>query len=187
MSPCSGSMCLLVLLGVVLTSGGPIHCVSDSLKKAHESIADVLKLTKPEISGYPLFGSVIRSINASCQRKEEIQLMNATLDIYMRIFSSILQHDHSAALLDKLSASARPQVESALTELQQEMEKLKRHLGHLNHLNHEREDVLSELNKIKVDDPLVQKKALAQFNEIYQVASVIGSRRCGHAHSRSAK
>lgn len=79
--------------------------------------------------------------------------MNVTLDIYMRIFSSILQSNHDEAgsepLLDHLSDSEKTQVRSDLTKLQKKMEKLKSHLGQL---NTHKEDVLSKLNKIQVSD-----------------------------------
>lgn len=79
--------------------------------------------------------------------------MNVTLDIYMRIFSNILQHGHhrhhgsTGGLLDDLTASSRSEVQSALTKLQQATECLK---NHISRQNHNKEDVLSELNKIKV-------------------------------------
>ncbi|KAM7367375.1 hypothetical protein PAMP_015280 [Pampus punctatissimus] len=186
MSPYCNSACLLILLGLVVAPGSPFQYVPENLKQIHESIADVLELKQPEIGSNPLFSSVIRSINTSCQRKEDVLLMNATLDVYMRIFSSILQRSHNQrhektntpALLDQLSDARRAQVTSALVEFQQKMGKLKRRLSHL---GRNKEDVISKLNNIKVDDPVDQRKALAEFKEIYQAASVIGS--CGPAHS----
>ncbi|XP_054480966.1 interferon gamma 1-like [Anoplopoma fimbria] len=188
MSSWCGSLCLLVLLGVALVSGSPCQFVSENMQQTHESIADVLKLKEQEIGSNPLFSSVIKSINTSCQRK--VHVMNATLNVYTRIFSSILQnnqhHDGTrTSLLDGLqSDSERSGVKSALTEYQHKIEELRRHLGQV---NQDREDVLSKLKKIEVDDPLVQKRALAQFKEVYQAASLIGSTRCGHAHSSSAE
>ncbi|KAM7378544.1 hypothetical protein PAMA_013444 [Pampus argenteus] len=156
----------------------------NSIKKLEKKIKKELK--QPEIGSNPLFSSVIRSINTSCQRKEDVLLMNATLDVYMRIFSSILQRSHSQrheksntpALLDQLSDARRDQVTRALVEFQQKLGKLKRRLSHL---GRNKEDVINKLNNIKVDDPVDQRKALAEFKEIYQAASVIGS--CGPAHS----
>ncbi|XP_029131411.1 interferon gamma 1 [Labrus bergylta] len=180
MSSCCGSVCLLVLLGVVLAIGSPLHSNSEELKDHHESIANILNLKRPEISTRPLFNSVIHSINTSCQRKEELQLMNATLDVYMRIFSSVLKHSNNPqtpTLLDQF-----PQAESDLKNLQEKTEKMKTRLDNLSQLNHNKEDVLCKLNSIKVDDHEVQKRALAQFREVYRAASVI-DRRCGPAHS----
>nr|XP_020480532.1 uncharacterized protein LOC109974601 [Monopterus albus] len=145
------------------------------------------ELKEPEIGSNPLFRSVIRSISTSCQRKEQVQLMNATLDIYTHIFSSILQHSHHQhhdrthvpALLDQLKEPKKSQVVSALTELRDKMEKLKKHLGRLDHQNLDQENVLSDLKKIMVDDPVDQRKALAQFREVYQAAAVVASRGCG--------
>ncbi|XP_078099157.1 uncharacterized protein LOC144512342 [Sander vitreus] len=187
MFSCCGSLCLLVVLGVALASGSPVHFVDGNLKQTHESIADVLKLKEHDVGRNPLFSSVINSMNTSCQTK--VHLMNVTLNIYTQIFSSILQPGkhhgltQTSGLLTQLSVGERSNVESRLTELQQKMEKLK---GHLNEVYHDRESVLAKLNSIEVSDTLVQKKALAQYREVYQAASVIGSR-CGPIHSSSAE
>ncbi|XP_030295622.1 interferon gamma 1-like [Sparus aurata] len=178
MSSCCGSVSLLVLLGVVFAAGSPARYVSENMRQTHESIAAVLSLKQPEIITNPLFSSVIRSLNTSCQGREELKLMNVTLDIYMRIFSSILHHQHKTgtpALLDQVPDSERSKVKEDLKVIRGKMEALKRHL---NHPSHDREDVISKLNMIKVDDPLVQKKALAEFKEVYQAASVVAGRRC---------
>ncbi|KAK2859201.1 hypothetical protein Q5P01_003821 [Channa striata] len=187
MSSSCSLVCLLVSLGLVLVFGA---CVPENLAQTHESITDVLKLKEPEVGKRPLFGSVIKSINTSCQRKEQVQLMNRTLDIYAHIFSSILQHNQhqthdnngSPALLEHLSENSRSQVQMDLMKLQQKMENLKRRLNRLHHQQPNYEDVLSQLNKIKVDDALDQRKALAEFNEVYQAACVITSHHCGSSH-----
>ncbi|XP_071397317.1 interferon gamma 1-like [Centroberyx affinis] len=182
-------MCLLVLLGVLVLSCGPVqsrYCrfVSENLKQTHESIAEPLELKQPVVSSRPLFSPLIQSINGSCQRREQVLVINATLDVYLRIFSSVLQQNQNQnqipgqnpVLLDQLPAESRSQVLSALVDLQQKMMKLKKHL------NLEREDtlksVLSTLDKMDVDDLIVQKKALAEFTLVYQAASVIGSKHC---------
>lgn len=84
------------------------------------------------------------------QGREELKLMNVTLDIYMRIFSSILHHQHKTgtpALLDQVPDSERSKVKEDLKVIRGKMEALKRHL---NHPSHDREDVISKLNMIKV-------------------------------------
>ncbi|XP_042367674.1 interferon gamma 1-like [Plectropomus leopardus] len=183
MSSSCGSLCLLVLLGVVLASGLPCHLSVRNLNQTPDSIADVLNLKQPEIGANPLFSSIIKSINTSCQRK--VLLMNATLDVYTRIFSSILQHDKTRVhLLDELSEQQTSKVKTVVKKLQQDMEKLR---AHLSHPSHEKEDLFSQLNMIKIDDPVVQRKALAQFKEVYQAASVVVSPQCGHAHSAPAE
>ncbi|CAB1421687.1 unnamed protein product [Pleuronectes platessa] len=167
MSPCSGSMCLLVLLGAVMALGNPIQ--------HQKSMENLLGLEVWEVGSKPLFSSVIRSINTSCQRKEDIKLMNATLDVYMRIFSSILQHSHqgqasSSKLLDPLSNSNRSLVRSVLKKQQQKMEELR---GNLRLVQHDNEDMIRQLSTIKVDDPLAQRKALAEFGLVYQAAASV--------------
>ncbi|XP_068443091.1 interferon gamma 1 [Clinocottus analis] len=187
MSSFCAPLCLLVLLEVAFTSGSPCQFVDKRMQQTQESIADVLKLKGQEIGSKPLFDSVIKSINTSCQRK--VHVVNATLDVYTQIFSNILQNNqqpdgNGTPLLDHLkSDDERSQVEEAVKEYQSKTEELRRRLGQM---NHDKEDVFHKLKNIKVDDPYDQRRALAQFNEVYQAASVIGSYGCGHAHSSSA-
>lgn len=79
--------------------------------------------------------------------------MNVTLDIYMRIFSSILQHgqgqDEAGPLLGQVPDLRRSEVEEKLQKLQHSMGLLKRNLSHL---NQDKEDLIGKLNKIKVRD-----------------------------------
>ncbi|KAM8908071.1 uncharacterized protein AB9W97_005625 [Spinachia spinachia] len=176
MSPSGASLCplvLLVLLGAAMASVIPCQSIPQKLQDDHDFIADVLKLKEPEVGGKPLFDSVI---NNSYQRK--VHVMNATLNVYSRIFSSLLQSEQQAAapLLEQLGSDReRSTVRSVLKMLQQKMEELRRRLGQL---HPEREDVLSQLRNITVNDPLVQRKALAQFKEVYQAASLIGHPKC---------
>ncbi|XP_060924184.1 uncharacterized protein LOC132998485 [Limanda limanda] len=115
-------------------------------------------------------------LTSNLPRKEDIKLMNATLDVYMRIFSSILQHSHlqhngrasSSALLKQLSPSDQKWVRLVLEEKKEEMEKLRRNLSRVRPDN---EDMISQLSKIKVDDPMDQRKALAEFGLVYLAAS----------------
>lgn len=72
-----------------------------------------------------------------------VQLMNVTLEVYTRIFSSILQYE-SGTILHEVPESKRPAVEVKLRELQWMMERLRRGLYY------ETEDTIGYLNKIKV-------------------------------------
>ncbi|XP_014906354.1 uncharacterized protein LOC106958784 [Poecilia latipinna] len=221
MPSCSVSLGLLVLLGGVLAYALPFQAISENLKQSHETIAtDLLVvstqfltcldvwssvfecncascllqgLTQLEVNRDPLFDFVIRTINTSCQRKEDIVLLNATLDVYMRIFSSVRHHKH---LLNKLSESKRTEVRENLKNLESKAKELK---SRLICQNQNIEDALSELERIKVtfifqefflyfgflclqvDDPMVQKKALAQFLQIYQAASVVAESQAASA------
>uniref|UniRef100_A0A3B3XUU5 Uncharacterized protein n=1 Tax=Poecilia mexicana TaxID=48701 RepID=A0A3B3XUU5_9TELE len=175
MPSCSVSLGLLVLLGGVLAYALPFQAISENLKQSHETIATDLGLTQLEVNRDPLFDFVIRTINTSCQRKEDIVLLNATLDVYMRIFSSVRHHKH---LLNKLSESKQTEVRENLKNLESKAKELK---SRLVCQNQNIEDALSELERIKVDDPMVQKKALAQFLQIYQAASVVAESQAASA------
>ncbi|TKS90446.1 hypothetical protein D9C73_024578 [Collichthys lucidus] len=167
--------------GITCRQEIPAELIRDLWNRTRQLIHRLPGLKSPGLSSNPQLNSVIRSINTSCQRKD-VQLMNVTLDIYMRIFSSILHHNKPGAqtLLGQVSDSKRPQVESALKGLEKKMKELKQRLDHQ---NPDSEDVMRNLNKIKVNDLVVQKQALAQYKEIYQAASVIRGR-CGPARHR---
>ncbi|XP_029681414.1 uncharacterized protein [Takifugu rubripes] len=175
------TICLLVLLGAVMTLGAPCQYISKNLKQNHDSVARGLKLTQVDLITDPLFIS-----NNSCQRYNDVRLMSATLEVYAHIFSSILQQnqqpDQTDTLLDQVPESQRSSLEDKLRALQQMMEHLKRHLRQV---NQEREEVMVKLKAIKVDDIMVQRRALAEFKEIFQAASLIGS--CGSAHCSSSE
>uniref|UniRef100_A0A3B4G1J8 Uncharacterized protein n=1 Tax=Pundamilia nyererei TaxID=303518 RepID=A0A3B4G1J8_9CICH len=157
MSPCSTLACLLVLLGAVLAASGfPRHRRAPCV-------------------------SVSQHVS---ERMTQKQLIHTSLDVYKRIFSSILAHSNhhtqgestaSVGLLDQVSDSKRSEVESALKNLQDKMEELK---NRLTHVNHNKEEILYRLNQIKVDDLMAQKRALAEYLGVFQAASVIAHASC---------
>uniref|UniRef100_A0A3Q2PGZ2 Uncharacterized protein n=1 Tax=Fundulus heteroclitus TaxID=8078 RepID=A0A3Q2PGZ2_FUNHE len=139
MLSCSASLGLLVLLGGVLACASPVRdkFVSDDLKKSHELIANKLGLTQLEVNKDPLFDFVIRTLNTSCQGKDDIRLMNATLSVYMRLFSKVLPHHNhdshhdrtqTAGLLDSVKEPERATVLLDLKKLKKKMEELKNRL-----------------------------------------------------------
>ncbi|XP_072309518.1 uncharacterized protein [Eucyclogobius newberryi] len=148
------------------------HCVpkgkpskwSKIIKKVEKKIKK--NLASPEVGSNPLFTSVIRSLNSPCQVREDVMLMNSTLDVYMKIFSSLLHH--------------KKEPFSDLKKLRDHMSKLK---SQLSHLQQNKEDLISKINAIKVDDPLVQRKVLAEFLEVYHATSgLLQSRDHGYTH-----
>lgn len=95
----------------------------------------------PEPCGSP--NLIPTTFTCPFQRRDIVQLMNVTLDIYTRIFSSILQQQPDT-ILHEVPESKRPEVEAKLQELQRMMEGLRRGLYH------KTEDTINYLNKIKV-------------------------------------
>uniref|UniRef100_A0A667WRH5 Interleukin-6 n=1 Tax=Myripristis murdjan TaxID=586833 RepID=A0A667WRH5_9TELE len=174
MSACV-SVCVLVLLGALVASGSPVHSqchfVPNGLEEKIKSITEPLELKETAIGGHQLFIPLIDSINCSCQSRERALVLNATLDVYLRIFSRLLQETRGPELLEPLADAARTAVVKTLAHLQHKVEELKRHL------NLDRQDTLrrtlSTLDRMNVDDVKVQKKALAEFRWIFQTASVI--------------
>ncbi|KAM3587579.1 uncharacterized protein V6R79_009401 [Siganus canaliculatus] len=155
MSPTWASVYILVLLGAVYAaSAKSIHHNPENLKTVHDSIANTLELTQTELFSNQPFTAVIECIINSCQESENLHLMNVTLDVYMKIFSSILKHgDEAGSLLNQLPSNKRSKVESDLKTLQSGMKSLKSLLGHPNQ-NQDREKVLNELDQIDKSPPL---------------------------------
>ncbi|XP_037098740.1 uncharacterized protein LOC119116970 isoform X2 [Syngnathus acus] len=124
-------------------------------------------LKSVNISTHPPFKSVIKSIRA-CQNREEVKLAKATLHVYTRISESILHND-------------------TLLKVAPDQERLRRNVGQLtSKLRHlsatlarrhcpNTANVLHQLTQLQVDDVTFQKRALSQFLEVYNMATVIGS------------
>ncbi|KAK5849410.1 hypothetical protein PBY51_009055 [Eleginops maclovinus] len=167
MSSCWGSICFLAFLGVAFVSGRPL----EDIKNAQESIAEVLNLKGLEVGLNPLFSAVIKSNSSIPLRVNE---MNATLDVYRQIFSSILSDNHSSSLLKLLNTTTRKSVRSDVEKLQGRITTLTEKFGPENNNS---KDILSKLKEIKVGNHLVQRKALAEFLEVDHAADVILSPR----------
>uniref|UniRef100_A0A8C7Y8K1 Uncharacterized protein n=1 Tax=Oryzias sinensis TaxID=183150 RepID=A0A8C7Y8K1_9TELE len=176
MSSCTGALLLLILTGLVMASAAHRNYVSDNMRYAHNYVAHRLNLTKPHIGNDPLF-TFIKN-NASCLRQHNLSLFNKTLDIYLRMFSIILDDTTTSPLLKPLSGKVQEAVKSNLTELHRKVLELKDLLQGQNPRHHrpghrsKRENLLSKLDNIQVDDVLNQKKALAELKVFYQAASV---------------
>ncbi|XP_049616473.1 uncharacterized protein [Syngnathus scovelli] len=168
MSPPS-RLCLLLLLGSLVV--GASH--SDpypELRKILEDISKDVDLKSVNISTHPPFKSVIRSIRA-CQNREEVKLVKATLHVYTRISESIL---HNATLLKGAPDHAGQE------RLRRNVGQLTSKLRHLSATLARRHcpntaNVLHQLTQLQVDDVTFQKRALSQFLEVYNMATVIGS------------
>uniref|UniRef100_A0AAV2IXD2 Uncharacterized protein n=1 Tax=Knipowitschia caucasica TaxID=637954 RepID=A0AAV2IXD2_KNICA len=157
-------VCLLVICAAALASCGPIY-VPPNLDQAHKSIVASLNLTLPEVGSRPLFTSVIRSLNSSCQLlKEDVMLMNATLDVYTRVFSILLK--------TPLSPNNRD-----LEKLNHAMSRLK---SQISHQQQNKEELLAKIRAVKVEDALVQRKVLAEFLEVYHALSGLIHNTCVH-------
>uniref|UniRef100_A0A3Q0S6G1 Interferon gamma n=1 Tax=Amphilophus citrinellus TaxID=61819 RepID=A0A3Q0S6G1_AMPCI len=184
MSLCSVSVYVLVLLGAVLVSGAPRQYVSRTLTDMQDLIAnELVSLSVVPIYEQTQYWSKNRS--SPLQKKNDIELMITTLDVYKHIFSSVMKHSGSrqhhgkpvasVGLLDQVSDSKRSEIESALQTLQHKMGMLN---DHLSHLNRHKEDILGKLKQIKVDDLMDQKRALAEYLGVFQAASVIAHGGC---------
>ncbi|XP_061922717.1 uncharacterized protein LOC133662619 [Entelurus aequoreus] len=163
-------LCLLILMGTMGVFANHTGQHPD-IRRTLESISDVLELRKKDIAGAPPFMGIIRTIN-TCQSHEVLQLLNATLSMYGRIFNSILER--SPSLLDQAPLARRAQLKQDLMKLQGKTRVLRAHLQHCTAPG--AREALDTLKTLKVDDIKVQKAALAQFLEVYNTATLIRSR-----------
>ncbi|XP_051911087.1 uncharacterized protein LOC127593578 isoform X2 [Hippocampus zosterae] len=163
--------CLLpLLLGAVAARAARMD-PHPELRKILEDIAKDVDLKSMNISTHPPFIGVIRSIKA-CQNREEVRLMKATLHVYVDILESILRN---ATLLRAVPDPARrEQLGRNVDHLTKKMRRLSADLARPR--CPDTGDVLHQLAQLKVDDMTFQKRALSQFLEVYNMATVIGSR-----------
>ncbi|KAI3366967.1 hypothetical protein L3Q82_009248 [Scortum barcoo] len=91
-----------------------------------------------------VFQTIIK--NSTCQGKYGIQLMNATLDVYRQIFSTIL-HDNTMPLLNEVSNDKKRQMIKNLRELQHEMATVQRQLDAP---RRNKEELIRRLSEIQV-------------------------------------
>ncbi|KAM9772190.1 uncharacterized protein ACBT44_004061 isoform 2-T2 [Syngnathus typhle] len=154
------------------------HPGAEASAKTHDNrsdpagnvLAKMEDLKSVNISTHPPFKSVIRSIRA-CQNREEVKLVEATLRVYTRIAESIL---HNATLLKVAPDHAGQE------RLSRNVGQLRSKLRHLSATLARRHcpnttKVLHQLTQLQVDDVTFQKRALSQFLEVYNMATVIGS------------
>uniref|UniRef100_A0A3B3CT62 Uncharacterized protein n=1 Tax=Oryzias melastigma TaxID=30732 RepID=A0A3B3CT62_ORYME len=143
MSSRSAALLLLILVGTGTASA--LNYISANISNAHKNVAHHL-------------------VSEAASRR-----FNKTLDIYTRIFSVILDDTAAPVILSSLSEKAKEVVKTSLRYLQRKMLGLKKNLkGHGSH----RTDEPDELDSIQVDDVTNQKKALAEYKEVYQAANV---------------
>ncbi|XP_077357489.1 uncharacterized protein LOC144004268 isoform X2 [Festucalex cinctus] len=133
----------------------------------------MMDLKSVNISTHPPFDDVIKSIEA-CQNGEAVALTKSALDVYMRVLDSILSN---AALLADVPDDGRRE------RLRRNVGQLTKKLRHLSAVLArprctDAAKVLQKLTqlKVQVDDVMFQKRALSQFLEVYNMATVIGSR-----------
>ncbi|XP_061523505.1 uncharacterized protein LOC133397065 isoform X2 [Phycodurus eques] len=171
MSPPS-RLCLLVLLGALVAWANRVD-PHPELREILENISGIVDVKS--VNGIPPFNGVIRSIKA-CQNREEVKLVNATLQVYMRVLESILRPapGQHTALLDSVPEATREHLRHNVGQLTNKM----RHLTDKLARRHcpDVPNVLHQLSQLKVDDVMFQKRALSQFLEVYNMAAVIGSR-----------
>ncbi|XP_077401330.1 uncharacterized protein LOC144035481 [Vanacampus margaritifer] len=167
-SPCR--LGLLVLLGALVAQANPVD-PHPELRKILEDISRDVDLKSVNISTHPPFDDVIKSIKA-CQNREAVNLIKSALEVYVRILDSIL---NNATLLTDIPDDGRRE------RLRHNVSQLTKKLRHLNAILArprcpDTSKVFQKLTQLKVDDVLFQKRALSQFLEVYNMATVIGSR-----------
>ncbi|XP_062339594.1 uncharacterized protein LOC134038018 [Osmerus eperlanus] len=161
-----GSAVVLVLLltcvGVGSVQASPIY-VSPAMETHMQALEEPYNLKDPSLVPKPIFLVLLKDINTTLQRHQQILLLNATLSVYVKMLSSMLadpgaqtQHTHLELLRDQVLH-------------------LKKHVFQSE--NPRLHTLLHKLDAVQVEDKLVQRKALNELKEVFQVASEIGSKR----------
>uniref|UniRef100_A0A3P8Y9A6 Interferon gamma n=1 Tax=Esox lucius TaxID=8010 RepID=A0A3P8Y9A6_ESOLU len=89
---------------------------------------------------------------------EQWLFLNATLDVYLNIFSNMLNEERLE------------EVNQSLQNLRNKMQELKRH-----YYSDRIKTKIQKLAAIETTDAVVQKKALNEFQEVFQRASKLGA------------
>lgn len=160
---------LLAGLGGAVVEGSPWY-VSTSMDDNVHALEEPYNLKDTSLVPNPLFLVLLKDINVNLQKHEQILLLNATLDVYLKIFSR---------MLTSTQTPSQHAVGQHLQRLSSAVQRLKKHLGKESHLDL----LLRQLASIKVDDTVVQRKALNEVREVYQLASQI-SRNTTDKHPR---
>ncbi|XP_070978472.1 interferon gamma 1-like [Oncorhynchus clarkii lewisi] len=152
--------CSVVVLGRPHDSGADLGArfVSGNMEKDIESLEGPLNLLDPNLVSQPVFLELMRELDGKFEKHEQWLLLNATLDVYLNIFSNILKENHPE------------EVKQGLSRLRREVEDLKRRC-YQDRLKMK----IQDLADIKTNDAVVQRKAVNEFKEVYQRASQLGA------------
>ncbi|XP_070978474.1 interferon gamma 1-like [Oncorhynchus clarkii lewisi] len=152
--------CSVVVLGRPHHSGADLGArfVSENMEKDIKALEDPLKLLDTKLVGEPVFRNLMGELDVKFEKHEQWLLLNATLDVYLNIFSNMLKENHPEEVKQGLSR-LRGKVEDLKRSYYQDRLKMK----------------IQDLADIKTNDAVVQRKAVNEFKEVYQRASQLGT------------
>ncbi|CAL8405528.1 unnamed protein product [Arctogadus glacialis] len=169
---------VLMLSQALALALGPNH-PGETITKANEEVKKVLDLNDVTF----IFDPVVTIMSSLMAQHDKVFLMNATLGVYLQILSRVLAEPTPAPEGPGVTGGPEgprfKEVRPALRKLQAELLRVKRHYYHGNQ-NNPLQAALDQLHAIKVDDPLVQRQALAEFLKVRHAASSVGLRNINH-------
>ncbi|CAL8386617.1 unnamed protein product [Boreogadus saida] len=157
----------------------------ETISKANTEVEEFLNRTRDLKANDVtlIFDPVVTIMSPLKAQHDKVFLMNATLGVYLQILSRVLAEPTPAPEGPGVPGGPEvprfKEVRPALRKLQAELLRVKRHYYHGNQ-NNPLQAALDQLHAIKVDDPLVQRQALAEFTKVHYVVSNVGSRNINH-------
>ncbi|XP_071190406.1 interferon gamma 1-like [Salvelinus alpinus] len=153
---------VLVCLGFcsVVVLGRPHHSnfVPKNMQRDIDTLKGPLNLLDTNLVSQPIFLELMVELDVKFEKHEQWLLLNATLDVYLNIFSNMLKENHPEEVKQDLSR-LRGKVEDLKRSYYQDRVKMK----------------IQDLVDIKTNDAVVQRKAVNEFKVVYQRASQLGT------------
>ncbi|XP_071187532.1 interferon gamma 1-like [Salvelinus alpinus] len=152
--------CSVVVLGRPHHSGSELGSsfVSENMEEDIKTLKGPLNLLDTNLVSQPIFLELMVELDVKFEKHEQWLLLNATLDVYLNIFSNMLKENHPEEVKQGLSR-LRGKVEDLKRSYYQDRVKMK----------------IQHLKDIKTNDAVVQRKAVNEFKVVYQRASQLGT------------
>ncbi|XP_029601065.1 uncharacterized protein LOC115184183 [Salmo trutta] len=140
--------------------------VSENMERDIETLKGPLDLNDIKLFAKPAFRNLMIELDGKFEKHEQWLLLNATLDVYLNIFSNMLKENYP------------DEVKQGLSRLHGKVEDLKR-----SYYQDRLKMKIQALADIKTNDAVVQRKAVNEFKVVYQRASQLGT--CLHQRAEN--
>ncbi|CAL8279403.1 unnamed protein product [Gadus morhua 'NCC'] len=174
---------VVLMLSQALAKAPDPNDPGDTISKANKEVEEFLNRKRdPNVTdGTLIFNPVVTIMSSLKAQHDKAFLMSATLGVYLQILSRVLAEPSPAPEGPGVTGGPEgplfKEVRPALRKLQAELLRMKERYYHG---NQRVQAALDQLHAIKVDDPLVQRQALAEFMTVHYVVSNVGLRNINH-------
>ncbi|CAL8324449.1 unnamed protein product [Lota lota] len=160
-------LAVVVVLMLDWSLGHPSPQAGETIRTAYKEVQESLRLKEENVMTL-IFDPVVTIMSSLKAQHDKMFVMNATLGVYLQIMSKVVAKPPGLEGLQETEAK------ETLGKLQKELIRVKKHYYHGNQDNL-LQTAIDQLDNIKVDDPLVQRQALAEFMMVLHAASSVGS------------